>query len=159
MSAVGRMARRVAGLFGRDRHDEDLREELTQERLIAMVAALFGGLALLLAVVGLYGVTAYAVSRRRTELGVRLALGATPGRIIGLVLRRVALLVAIGIVAGTALSLWAGRAVRVLLHGLEPGDPATLFGAVVVLLVTAGLAGAIPAWRAARTDPASALRQ
>ena len=152
-AADSRVTSRVAA------HQVYVRSALTQERLIAMVAALFGGLALLLAVVGLYGVTAYAVSRRRTELGVRLALGATPGRIIGLVLRRVALLVAIGIVAGTALSLWAGRAVRVLLHGLEPGDPATLFGAVVVLLVTAGLAGAIPAWRAARTDPASALRQ
>jgi ABC-type antimicrobial peptide transport system permease subunit len=67
--------------------------------------------------------------------------------------------VAAGIVVGVGLSLWAGRAVRVLLHGLEPGDPATMLGAVGVLLVTAGLAGAIPAWQAARTDPSSALRQ
>ena len=140
-------------------HQVYVHNALTQERLIAMVAGLFGGLALLLAVVGLYGVTAYTVSRRRTELGVRLALGATPGRVVGLVLRRVAMLVAAGIVAGVGLSLWAGRAVRVLLHGLEPGDPATLLGAVGVLLVTAGLAGAIPAWKAARTDPASALRE
>ena len=132
---------------------------LTQERLIATVAGLFGGLALVLAIVGLYGVTAYTVSRRRAEIGVRLALGATPGRVVHLVLRRVALLVAAGIVVGVGLSIWAGRAVRVLLHGLEPSDPVTLIGAAAVLLITGGLAGVIPAWQAARTDPASALRE
>ena len=140
-------------------HQMYVHDALTQERLIAMVAALFGGLALLLAIVGLYGVTAYAVSRRRTELGVRLALGATPGAVVGLVLRRVALLVVGGIVTGIGLSLWAGRAVSVLLHGIEPGDPATIAGAALVLLLTGGMAGAIPAWRAARTDPAGTLKE
>ena len=140
-------------------HQVFVHNALTQERLIATVAGLFGGLALVLAIVGLYGVTAYTVSRRRAEIGVRLALGATPSRVVQLVLRRVALLVAAGIVVGVGLSLWAGRAVRVLLHGLEPSDPVTLIGAAAVLLLTGGLAGVIPAWRAARTDPASALRQ
>jgi predicted permease len=140
-------------------HQVYVHNALTQERLIATVAGLFGGLALVLAIVGLYGVTAYTVSRRRTEIGVRLALGATPTRVVQLVVGRVALLVAAGIVVGVGLSLWAGRAVRVLLHGLEPNDPITLFGAATVLLLTAGLAGLIPAWRAAWTDPAAAIRQ
>ena len=131
---------------------------LTQERLIATVAGLFGALALVLAVVGLYGVTAYTVSRRRSEIGVRLALGATPARVVRLVFQRVAVLVVAGIAVGVGLSLWAGRAVGVLLHGLEPSDPATLFGAVIILLCTGGLAGIVPAWQAARTDPATALR-
>ncbi len=139
-------------------HQAFVRNALRQERLIATVAGLFGGLALLLAVVGLYGVTAYTVSRRRSEIGVRLALGATPPQVLRLVLGRVALLVSAGIVAGVGLSLWAGEAVRVLLHGLEPNDPVTLAGAALVLLLTGGIAGAIPAWRAARTHPAVALR-
>jgi putative ABC transport system permease protein len=99
------------------------------------------------------------VSRRRSEIGLRLALGATPGRVLNLVLRRVAVLVSLGIIAGIALSLWAGQAVRVLLHGLEPSDPSTLAGAALALLLTGGLAGALPAWRAARTPPAVALRE
>ena len=139
-------------------HEVLINNALAQERLIATVAGLFGGLALLIACVGLYGVTAYSVSRRRTEIGLRLALGATPGRVITLVLGRVAVLVSLGVLAGVGLSLWAGRAVRVLLHGLQPNDPGTLIGAAVVLLLTGGLAGVVPAWRAARTDPASALR-
>ena len=140
-------------------HEVFVQSALTQERLIATVAGLFGGLALVLAIVGLYGVTSYAVSRRRSEIGVRLALGATPSHVVRLVLQRVALLVAAGIVGGIVLSLWAGRAVRLLLHGLEPSDPLTMASAAVVLLVTGGLAGLVPAWRAARTDPAAALRQ
>jgi ABC-type antimicrobial peptide transport system permease subunit len=98
------------------------------------------------------------VSRRRGELGVRLALGATPARVLVLVLGRVSVLVTLGIVAGVALSLWAGGAVRVLLHGLEPNDPVTIGGAALVLLLTGGVAGAVPAWRAARTHPAVSLR-
>jgi putative ABC transport system permease protein len=152
-AADARITSRVAA------HQVYVHNALTQERLIATVAGLFGGLALVLAIVGLYGVTAYTVSRRRAEIGVRLALGATPGRVVQLVLHRVALLVGAGVVVGVGLSLWAGRAVRVLLHGLEPNDPTTLVGAAAVLLVTGGLAGAIPAWQAARTDPASSLRQ
>ncbi len=149
-------ARTTASVFA---HQAFVRTALTQERLVAAVAGLFGGLALLLAVVGLYGVTAYTVSRRRSEIGVRLALGATPPRVLRLVLARVAALVAAGIVLGVGLSLWAGEAVRVLLHGLEPNDPVTLAGGAAVLLVTGGIAGAIPAWRAARTHPAVALRE
>ncbi len=140
-------------------HQVLVRQALVQERLIATVAGLFGALALLVAVVGLYGVTAYTVGRRRAEIGVRLALGATPRRVMRLVLGRVAVLVSLGVVGWVwSCRSWAGRAVRVLLHGLEPNDPGTLAGAALVLLVTGGVAGVVPAWRAARTSPAVALR-
>jgi putative ABC transport system permease protein len=132
---------------------------MVQERLLAILAGLFGALALAIAGIGLYGVTAYAVSRRRGEIGVRLALGATPHSVLTLVLGRVAILVLAGVTLGCVGALYASRAVKVLLYGLEPNDPATLAGAVLVLLLTGGLAGAVPAWRAARTDPAAAIRQ
>ncbi|HTV00924.1 MAG TPA: FtsX-like permease family protein, partial [Luteitalea sp.] len=151
-SADARLSARVAA------HRLYVQNALTQERLIATVAGLFGALALVLAVIGLYGVTAYTVSRRRPEIGVRLALGATPAGVVSLVLKRVMILVVAGIAAGVGLSLWAGRAVKVLLHGLEPNDPMTLIGAALILLVTGGLAGALPAWQAARTDPSRAIR-
>jgi ABC-type antimicrobial peptide transport system permease subunit len=139
--------------------DEQVHASLTQERLIAMLSGFFGGLALLLAGIGLYGVTAYAVGRRKNEMGIRVALGATPGRVQRLVLQRVALLVGTGIAVGTGLSLWAAGFVGALLYGLEPRDPLTLIAAAFVLLAIGGLAGGIPARRAARLDPAAVLRQ
>ena len=96
---------------------------LTQERVVAALSAFFGALALLLAGLGLYGVTSYAVSRRRTEIGIRVALGAAPAAVVRLVLRRAALLVALGIATGAAVSLWAARFVSPLLFGLPPRDP------------------------------------
>lgn len=152
-TADARITSRVAA------HRVYVQNALTQERLIATVAGLFGALALVLAIVGLYGVTAYTVSRRRSEIGVRLALGATPGGVVRLVMRRVGMLIVFGVAAGIGLALWAGSAVRVLLHGVEPSDPATIAAAAAVLLLTGGIAGLIPAWRAARTDPSVALRQ
>jgi predicted permease len=139
--------------------DAQVHASLTQERLIAMLSGFFGGLALLLAGIGLYGVTAYAVGRRKNEMGIRVALGATPGRVQRLVLQRVALLVGTGIAVGTGLSLWAAGFVGALLYGLEPRDPLTLIAAAFVLLAIGGLAGGIPARRAARLDPAAVLRQ
>jgi putative ABC transport system permease protein len=130
----------------------------TQERLVATLAGFFGGLALLLAGLGLYGVTSYAVNRRRTEIGIRLALGAEPRSVVRMVLVRVAALVGIGIVIGGAASLWAARFVSSLLYGLAPRDPVTFVGAALVLVVVGGLAGLIPAARAARIDPARVLR-
>ncbi len=137
---------------------DQLSASLNQERVIAMLAGFFGGLALLLAGLGLYGVMSYAVSRRRTELGVRMALGATAGRVVRLVLSRLAVLVALGIVIGGAVSLWASKFVATLLYGLEPRDPATLIGAVVVLAAVGTLAAGLPAWRASHIDPAVTLR-
>jgi len=131
---------------------------LVQERLAAVLSGFFGALAVLLAAVGLYGVTSYGVARRRAEIGIRLALGAHPGRVLRLVLRRVAVLVTIGAAIGAALSLWASRFVATLLYGLAPQDPATLAAAVVVLMAVGALAGWLPARRAASLDPARALR-
>jgi predicted permease len=132
---------------------------LTQERLVAMLSGFFGGLALLLAGLGLYGVTSYAVSRRRTEIGIRMALGAAPGGVIRLVLQRVGILVGIGVLAGGAASLWAARFVEALLYGLEPRDAGTLVGSIVVLAAIGTIAGWVPAWRASRIDPAKVLRE
>jgi ABC-type antimicrobial peptide transport system permease subunit len=131
---------------------------LTQERVVALLSGFFGGLALLLAALGLYGVTAYAVSRRRTELGIRMALGAAPAGIICLVLSRVTLLVGIGVMAGAGVSIWASRFVATLLYGLGPRDPITLVGAALVLGIVGGAAGWLPAYRASRIDPAEVLR-
>ena len=138
---------------------DQVNASLTQERLVAMLSGFFGALALLLAGLGLYGVTAYAVSRRRTEIGIRMALGAAPGGVVRLVLRRVAWLVAVGIAAGVGASLWASRFVETLLFGLQPRDPATLTAAAIVLGAIGTIAGWIPAWRASRIDPAEVLRE
>jgi putative ABC transport system permease protein len=131
---------------------------LTQERVVAMLSGFFGGLALLLAGLGLYGVTSYAVTRRRTEIGIRMALGAAPGGVIRLVLRRVALLVGAGVIVGAGVSVWAAQFVATLLYGMQPRDPATLVGAASVLVAVGTLAGWLPARRASRIDPADVLR-
>jgi len=131
---------------------------LTQERLVAMLSGFFGGLALLLAALGLYGVTSYAVSRRRSEIGLRMALGAAPSGVVSMVLGHVALLVGVGVIAGLAASLWASTFVTPLLYGLQPRDPLTMVGAALALGAIGAFAGWLPAMRAARIDPARVLR-
>jgi putative ABC transport system permease protein len=138
---------------------EQVNATLVRERTLAMLSGFFGALALLLAAIGLYGVTSYGVSRRRMEIGVRMALGADETAVIRLVLGRVALLVGLGIAAGTALSLWASRFVGSLLYGLEPRDPGTLIWAALVLTIVGALAAWLPARRAARIDPVQVLRE
>ncbi|HEY7285116.1 MAG TPA: ABC transporter permease [Vicinamibacterales bacterium] len=138
---------------------DQLSASLTQERVIAMLAGFFGALALLLAGLGLYGVTSYAVSRRRAEIGIRMALGAAPGRVVGLVLSRVTVLVAAGVLVGAGVSVWASKFVATLLYGLEPRDPITLVGAAAILGLVGAAAGSIPAYRASRIDPAAVLRE
>jgi putative ABC transport system permease protein len=137
---------------------EQIRASLIQERLVALVGGFFGALALLLAALGLYGVTAYSVSRRRTEIGIRIALGAAPGGVVRLVLRRVAALVAIGVAIGTGASLWAAKFVESLLYGIDPRDKVTLAVAAVTLAVVGIVAGWMPAYRATRIHPAEVLR-
>ena len=132
---------------------------LIQERVVAMMSGFFGALALLLAGLGLYGITSYAVNRRRTELGIRMALGAAPVGVIVLVLRRVGALVLAGVVVGTAISWMLARLVATLVFGLQPRDPATLVAAAVVLAAIGALAGWLPARRASRIDPANVLRE
>ena len=137
---------------------DQVNASLAQERLVAILSGFFGGLALLLAGLGLYGVTAYAVSRRRTEIGIRMALGAAPARVVRLVLSRVWILVGVGVLVGAGVSVWASKFVATLLFGLEPRDPVTLVGAAIVLATVGALAGCLPAWRASRIDPAQVLR-
>ena len=126
---------------------------------MARLSMFFGGLALLLAALGLYGVTSYAVNRRRTEIGIRMALGADSVGRRALVLRRVAWLVAIGVVAGAAISLWASKFVSTLLYGLEPRDPMTLRSAPRSCSPLIGLARRLapgPPRRADRSDGGAA---
>jgi ABC-type antimicrobial peptide transport system permease subunit len=138
---------------------------LVRERVMAMLSVFFGVLALLLAGLGLYGVTMHAVSRRRSEMGVRLALGASPASVARLVLRRVALLVGAGAIVGAMVSVWAVRLVAPLLYvagargTASTQDPATLLTATLVLGAIGLLAGWIPARRAARIDAARVLRE
>lgn len=138
---------------------EQVESSLIQERVVALMSGFFGLLALLLAGLGLYGITSYAVNRRRTELGIRMALGAAPGGVVALVLRRVGTLVTAGIVVGAAISWMLARLVATLLFGLQPHDPLTLVGAAVVLATIGGVAGWLPARRASRIDPANVLRE
>jgi putative ABC transport system permease protein len=133
-------------------------ESLLRDRIMATLSGAFGILATLLATLGLYGVMAYMVARRRNEIGVRMALGADRGSVIRLVLREAGLLLAIGMAVGTGLAIWAGRAAGALLFGLKPYDPVTLTLAIGLLALVALLASYAPAWRASRLDPMNALR-
>ncbi len=131
---------------------------LARERLLATLSSLFGGLALLLAVVGLYGTMAYSVARRRNELGIRLALGAAGARVMRLVLGEGVWLVGAGLVLGGAVALAATRRVAPFLFGLTPADPATWAISALALAAVSVAACALPAWRAARLDPNAVLR-
>jgi predicted permease len=139
--------------------DVQVDDSYRQERIVAMLSGSFAALALLLAGLGLYGVTAYAVVRRRTEIGIRIALGAVPASVIRLVVARVVTLVGVGAIAGIVVSLWLSRFVAALLYGLGPRDPIALVEAVVLLAAVAVVAASVPAKRAAGIDPAAVLRE
>jgi hypothetical protein len=135
---------------------------LSRERLLASLSGLFGGLALLLAAIGLYGLMAFAVVQRRGELGVRMALGADRAAVLGMVMGDALRLVARGLAIGVPAALLTGRLVSHhvsdLLFGVTSADPVTLAGAAAVLLVVAVGAAFLPAARAARVNPIEALR-
>jgi putative ABC transport system permease protein len=133
-------------------------ESLLRERLMATLSGGFGLLAGLLATLGLYGVIAYMVARRRNEIGVRIALGADRGQVIRLVLREALLLLGFGLTAGVMIALWAGRAASTLLFGLQPYDPLSMLAAVALLAAIALAASYAPARRAAALEPMVALR-
>ncbi len=135
-----------------------LDDSVKAERLMATLSAAFGFLATLLATLGLYGVIAYMVARRRKEIGIRIALGADRAGVIRLVLREAALLLVIGLSAGIALSLWAGKFAEALLYGVKSRDTVSLVSAAILLGVIALLASFLPARRAAAEDPMAALR-
>jgi putative ABC transport system permease protein len=154
--AIGRAAPDLAFSF-RDYGDQ-LRATVTQERLVALMSGFFGALAMLLAALGVYGVTAYSVGRRRAEIAIRMALGASPRGVVRLVLGRVAILILAGAVIGVALSLWAARFVGALLFGVDARDPMTIVAAAAVLVSVGLFAGWLPARKVSRLDPTTALR-
>jgi predicted permease len=138
--------------------DVAISNSLSTERMIASLSAVFGFLATLLAVIGLYGVMAYIVAQRTREVGIRMALGAARGNVVWLVMREVLLLVAIGAASGVGASLALTRVVQSQLFGVTPHDPLTLGFATGALALVACTAGYIPALRASRLDPMAALR-
>jgi ABC-type antimicrobial peptide transport system permease subunit len=135
-----------------------IRDTLVQERLLAALSAGFGALAAVLTMVGLYGLVAYSVTRRSTEIGVRIALGARGRDILRLILRETAILLMIGVGAGAALAIAGGQTASSLLFRVRSNDPTTLIASIAVLAVVALAASYLPASRAARIDPAVALR-
>ncbi len=138
--------------------EAQLDQTLLTDRLIAMLSAGFGLLATLLASIGLYGVMAFVVARRRKELGIRLALGAQPGLVIWLVMREVLLLLTIGLAVGIPAAMALGRFVATQLYGIQPRDPWVAGSTLLVLTLVSAAAGLIPAHRASRIDPILALR-
>jgi predicted permease len=131
---------------------------LLRDRLMARLSGFFGGLAVLLAIIGLYGVISYMVARRRNEIGIRMALGARRGQIIALVFREASLLLSLGLVIGVALALAMGKAADALLFGLKPHDVTTFILATASLAAVALAASYLPAIRASKLDPMEALR-
>jgi len=137
---------------------EQIDANMQMERAFATLTTGFGLLALALACVGIYGIMAYSVANRRNEIGLRLALGAQPGQVRGMVLRESTWLAAAGIVAGVAAALALTRLVKTMLYGIQPYDPITMIGGMFILLAVALAASWIPARRAARVQPMEALR-
>jgi ABC-type antimicrobial peptide transport system permease subunit len=137
---------------------EQIDSALQIERTFAALTSGFGLLALALACVGIYGIMAYSVANRRNEIGIRLALGAQPGQVRGMILCESTWLAIAGIVAGTGAALGLTRLVKSMLYGIQPWDPATIVGGVLILLAVALAASWIPARRAAGVQPMEALR-
>jgi hypothetical protein len=158
-AALNAIDRDLALVFPPHLLADQVNGSLTQERLVGTLSGYFGALALLLAGLGLYGLTSHAVNRRRTEIGIRMALGAAPPRVMLLVLSRVTRLVAAGVLIGVVVSLWTSRLVAPLLYGLAARDSVTLVGAAGTLAAVGAVAGWPPARRASRLDPAEVLRE
>jgi predicted permease len=145
-------------LYGVDPYSKVVSADFQQQRLIATLTSLFGGLGLVLAAVGLFGVLAYMVERRTGEIGVRMALGADRGRVIGMVLAGAFWQVCIGLGIGIPAAIGAGKLMTVQLFGVQPWDPVMLAIATLLLGLGALVASMIPAWRASCVEPMAALR-
>jgi ABC-type antimicrobial peptide transport system permease subunit len=139
--------------------DSQVEDSLMRERLMATLSAFFGFLAAALATVGLYGVISYMVARRRSEIGIRIALGANRAGIVKLVISEAILLLGIGSAIGIVLAVAAARTTGSLLYGLQPTDPTTITAAIASLAFVAMAASLFPALRAARVEPMEALRE
>jgi predicted permease len=135
-----------------------IRDRLMAERTTAWLAGAFGVLAIVMVTVGLYGIIAYLAVSRRHEIGIRLSLGSTRGQIVMLVFRDSLWLLGLGLLIGLPLAAAAMRGANALVFGLSPNDLTTMIGAMTVLAIPACVAGCVPAWRASRVDPHSALR-
>lgn len=138
---------------------DQIERRFAQEKVFAQAYALFGGLALALAAIGLFGLMSYSVARRTNEIGIRMALGAERGDVVGMVMRESLLLVVVGVAIGTAIAIGAGRFVASLLFDLAPTDPTTMTLAVGLMVAISALAGYLPARTASRVDPMVALRE
>jgi predicted permease len=137
---------------------EQIDATMQMERMFAVLTTGFGALALVLACVGIYGIMAYSVANRTNEIGIRLALGAQPGQVRGMILGESGWLAGVGVVVGVGAALGLARLVKTMLSGIKPWDPMTLIGGVSILLVVALAASWIPARRAAGVQPMEALR-
>ena len=145
-------------LYNVDPYTEVVSADFQQQNMIATLTILFGALGLVLAAVGLYGVLAYTVERRTSEIGVRMALGADRGRVIGMVLGGAFWQVGVGLLLGIPAAIGAGKLMATQLFGVKPWDPIMLTIAVLLLGLAALVASVIPAWRAAGVEPMTALR-
>src|SRR5260370_2233877 len=137
---------------------EQIEQRFAQEKVFAQGYALFGGVAVLIESIGLFGLRSYSVARRTNEIGIRMALGAERAHVVGMVMRESLLLVVLGVVTGTAVALGAGRFIASLLFNLAPTDPTTMTASAVVMIAVSLLAGYLPARTASRVDPMVALR-
>jgi len=135
-----------------------IQDGLVRERLMAVLSGLFGGVAVILATIGLYGVVSYLVARRRNEIGIRVALGARRGQLVRMVMSESAHMLLPGLSIGIVLSLVVTRGASSLLFGIQPYDPTTLVAAAALLGAIAAVASFLPARRAASVDPMIALR-
>jgi predicted permease len=162
--AVARAAESEVNSLGRDYSlgtrtiDEEVSQALVEDRVIAMLSSFFGGLALLLALIGLYGLMSYSISRRTREIGVRAALGAQRPTILWLILREALALVLLGVAVGIPFALAASRLIASMLFGISPGDLPTIAAVLLLLVGSALVAVYVPAQRASNTDPVIALR-
>jgi len=139
--------------------EENLAENVAAPRFRTLLLGIFAGLAVLLAMAGIYGVMAYVVGQRRNEIGLRMALGASQGNVLGLVLRQGMIYVVLGVTAGLAGAIVATRLLTSMLFEVKPTDPATYAAVAAILAAVAMAASYIPARRAAKVDPLTALRQ
>ncbi|HJS73015.1 MAG TPA: FtsX-like permease family protein, partial [Vicinamibacteria bacterium] len=145
-------------IFDMNTMEDQLDRSLAIERLVALLSSAFGVLATLLAFLGLYGVTAFGVTRRSAEIGLRMALGAQGRSVVGMVLKEVAILAGLGVALALPLAWWLSKLVESQLYGVAPRDPVTLALSTLGLLAVALAAGAVPALRASWVSPTSVLR-